>query len=182
MLSFLIVSLQDYWRVAAFYPTPLGTVRKVLSKVDPWAKLYIEYGPGNGAFTKEILRKLPASGRLLVIETNKQFVEKLKSIKDTRLIIVQDDVKNISQILTDQNFGQADIIISGIPFSHMPKTNREEIIKKSIDALAKNGVFITYQHVPVILSVLKRYFFQISWYLDPRNIIPPYFVILAKKG
>lgn len=181
MFSFLKTSLKNYWQVAALYPTPRKVVQKVLSKISPKAKYFIEYGPGNGVFTREILKRLPADGKLLAVEINHNFVEQLKKINDSRLILVADDVRNLSLNLSRLSLPKVDVIISGIPFSLMVKKDREKIIKISWQFLADNGVFVTYQNVPVITSTLKQYFKEIHWYFDPRNLILPYFVIFAKK-
>ena len=179
--SFFKVVLKDYWRVAAFYPTPRSVVQKVLSKINPEAKYFIEYGAGNGAFTREILKKLPKDGKLVAIEVNQDFVEQLKKINDPRLILFPGGVGQISQNLSQLDLPRVDVIVSGIPFSRITKKEREEIIKNSWQFLAENGVFVTYQNVPIVMSVLKRHFKEINWYFDPRNFILPYFVIFAKK-
>ncbi|MBT9164822.1 MAG: Ribosomal RNA small subunit methyltransferase A [candidate division WS2 bacterium] len=87
MSSFLKIILKDYWRVAAFYPTPKKVVKKILSKVPKGTKYFLEYGPGNGAFTQEILKRLPKDGKLFAFETNQDFIEELKKIKDSRIVI-----------------------------------------------------------------------------------------------
>ena len=179
--SFFKVVLKDYWRVAAFYPTPISVVQKVLSRINPEAKYFIEYGAGNGAFTREILKKLPKDGKLVAIEVNQDFIKQLKKINDPRLILFPGGVERISQNLSQFGLPKIDVIVSGIPFSRINKKEREEIIKNSWQFLAKNGVFVTYQNVPVVTPVLKRHFKKINWYFDPRNLLFPYFVIFAKK-
>ncbi len=181
MLNFLKVSLKDYWRVASLYPTPIKVVQKVLSKLSPEAKYFIEYGAGDGAFTREILKRLPADGRILAFETNIDFIEQLKKINDSRLILFPDDVRQMPSNLSGLGLPRVDVIISGIPFSRMSKREREETIKNSWQLLTPNGVFVTYQNVPVIKFMLMKYFKEISWYFEPRNLILPYFIIFAKK-
>lgn len=181
MLNFLKVILKDYWRVAAFYPTPRNVVRKVLSKISPEVKYFIEYGAGNGAFTREILKRLPEDGKLVAIEVNQDFVEQLKKIDDPRLVLFPGDVRHLPSNLRGLGLPVVDVIISGIPFSRMSKKEREGIIKTSWQFLAENGVFVTYQNIPIVISTLKQYFKEINWYFDPRNLLFPYFIIFAKK-
>lgn len=181
MLDFLKISLKDYWRVASLYPTPKKVTQKVLSKLSPEAKYFIEYGAGSGAFTREILKKLPADGKLLAFETNKDFIEQLRKINDSRLVLFPDDVRKISSNLSELGLPRVDVIISGIPFSRMSKKEREEIIKTSSQLLTPNGVFVTYQNVPFIISILKQRFQKINWYFEPRSPIFPYFIIFAKN-
>lgn len=178
--NFLKTAVKDYWRVAALYPTPKLIVRKALKKINPEAKYFIEYGAGNGAFTREILKIMPADGKLLAIEINQEFVEQLKNIKDERLTLFCGNASDIPKNLIEINFPQIDIIISGIPFSRINAQDRDKIIKNSWELLVNGGTFITYQSVPIIVRVLKRYFKKINWYLEPRNFLP-LFIIFAKK-
>ncbi len=181
MLNFFKISLKDYRRVAAFYPTPRNVVRKVLSKISPGVKYFIEYGAGNGAFTREILKRLPEDGKLVAIETNEDFVEQLKKLNDPRLVLFPGDVRQMPAHLGELGLPRVDVIISGIPFSRMSKKDREEIIHKSWRFLAENGVFVTYQNIPIIMPILKSRFRETHWYVDPSNLFLPYFVIFAKK-
>lgn len=178
--SFFKIALKDYYRVGAFYPTPKIVVQKILSRISPEAKYFIEYGAGNGAFTREILKRLPKDGKLVAIESNQDFIEQLKKINDPRLILFPGDVRQMPQNLNQLGLARVEVIISGIPFSLITKKEREKIIKTSWRFLSENGVFITYQYFPIIMPVLKRYFKEINWYFDPRAILP-YFVIFAKK-
>ncbi len=180
--NFLKIALKDYRRVAAFYPTPKRVVQKILSKISLENKYFIEYGAGSGAFTREILKRLPADGKLLAIETNQDFIEQLKRINDPRLILFSCDVREMPQNLNQFGLPSADIIISSIPFSQIAKKEREVIVKNSWQLLSENGIFIAaYQNIPLILPVLKQYFKKVSWYLDPYAIAVPYFVIFAEK-
>ena len=50
-------------------------------------KLFVEYGPGVGTFTRPILEKLGPEATLLTIDTNADFTHYLKnSIDDPRLV------------------------------------------------------------------------------------------------
>ena len=181
MINFFKISLKDHWRVASFYPTPYKVVQKVLSRLSSESKYFLEYGAGSGAFTREILKRLPADGKLLAFETNRDFVEQLRKINDPRLVLFLDDVRVMPQNLNELGLPRVDVIISGIPFSRITKGERSEIIKNSWQLLGEKGVFVAYQVIPVIVSTLKKYSKQINWYFEPRNVILPYFVIFAEK-
>ena len=66
--------------VASIAPTSTRCVRAILKSVDfTTAKLIIEFGPGDGAFTAPILTKLGPDAKLVVIETNEEFVAILRT-------------------------------------------------------------------------------------------------------
>src|SRR5262245_57734296 len=61
--------------IGSIIPSSRALVRTVLEDVD-WAnvRLFVEYGPGVGTFTRPILERLPADGLLIAIDTNAGFV------------------------------------------------------------------------------------------------------------
>ena len=60
----------------------------------------IEYGPGDGVVTKEILNRMPKDGELIVVETNPKFLRILRNIKDSRLKIIEGTAQEISKKFT----------------------------------------------------------------------------------
>jgi len=76
--------------VGAIVPSSNRTIERVLSVVD-WeeCRLFVEYGPGVGTFCRPVLEKLRRDGRLIVIDTNPDFIAYLqKTIGDSRFIAV----------------------------------------------------------------------------------------------
>jgi phosphatidylethanolamine/phosphatidyl-N-methylethanolamine N-methyltransferase len=161
MFSHALQLLKDT-SVASIAPTAPNCVKQMLRSVDfSSAKLIIEYGPGDGAITKYLLKKMRKDARLIIIETNDQFVSILKSrFNDPRLSIVHDTAENIIEIRKKLKFKKADYIISGIPFSLIKPSAREEIIKDSAEVLKDKGKMIIYQALMAISArrPLKNHF------------------------
>src|SRR5687768_8027563 len=88
--QFLRGFLKNPVMVGSVIPSSKVLIDKMLSPVDwPTVKLFVEYGPGVGTFTRPILERLPTDARLIAIDTNPDFVEYLeKDIDDERLIAV----------------------------------------------------------------------------------------------
>lgn len=131
----------------------------------------VEFGPGTGAVTKEILRHLPENGRLTCLEINPSFCEHLKKIKDSRLKIVNDDVKNYEQYVD-----KFDCIISSLPLAAFDESEKEEVLALS----SKSRTYIQFQYNPFLKSKLKRYFRDVKIKFVPLNI-PPAFVYVSKN-
>src|SRR5438105_5853980 len=71
-------------------PSSPSVVKRVLRQVD-WknARLIVEYGPGIGTFTGEILRRMHPEATLVALEVNPDFVQFLgDSFPDSRLQLV----------------------------------------------------------------------------------------------
>uniref|UniRef100_UPI003B3B5A01 class I SAM-dependent methyltransferase n=1 Tax=Sphingobium sp. TaxID=1912891 RepID=UPI003B3B5A01 len=61
--------------IGSIIPTSATVVDRMLDQVD-WqsTRLFVEYGPGVGTFTRSILDRLPADATLLAIDLNLDFV------------------------------------------------------------------------------------------------------------
>jgi Phospholipid N-methyltransferase len=57
-------------------------------------KCIVEFGPGTGVFTREILKRLNDDAQIIIFETNPSFYQKLKSeIKDERALILNESAE-----------------------------------------------------------------------------------------
>lgn len=178
--DFIKTAVKDY-KVAALTPSSKYVVRRVLKEIKPRHKFIVEYGPGDGVITKKILSVLPADGRLVVVELNGDFINGLRQINDGRLLIIHDDVQNISYRLKNLDIPRIDVVVSGIPFSLIKSDKRKEIIVNTAQALQPQGIFIVYQTSPLILPILKQCFNgSVRWHFEPRNLVP-YFIMVAEK-
>lgn len=143
-----------------------------------------EYGPGDGAATKEILKLLPAHGQLTVIETNAHFVQALKHTNDQRLRIlhgtIQEELPKLIKQTESEN-RRADAIISSVPFSFFTPRERDQIVRQSALALRDGGKFIVFnQYTPLMFFPIKKHFGKLELVYELRNV-PPCFIFSARK-
>lgn len=178
-LAFFKIFLKDF-SVASIAPSSRYTVRSLMKKLPPQLHVVVEYGPGDGVVTKEILKHMPPHGRFAGIEMNPLLSRNLEAIGDPRFTLIRGDVKDASGQLAALNFAPADLIISSIPFTLFTPEERERTIRATHDALDQNGVFIVYQYSLLMLPYLKKIFPHVEWTLEPRNL-PPMFIMVAKK-
>ena len=117
----------------------------------------IEYGPGTGVFTEKLIARKKENTLLLVIENNKQFYEDLISMyrHKENVKIINDGAENIKKYLRQYNIKKVDYIVSGLPFTVLPPTISNVILKNSKEILSNKGEFITFQY-----SLLKKNFFE----------------------
>ncbi len=163
-------------------PSSKFLVKRILNKVDfSTSELIIEFGAGNGVITKEILKQLKPSAKLICFEINEAFYCNLKKIDHKQLIVLNISAQNIAQEIEKTEIKQADYIISSLPLSILPKKLSTEIIKNSIKVLPKNGCFIQYQYSLQFLKQFKSLFKnKVALDFEPLNI-PPAFVYTCKK-
>ena len=110
------------------------------------ARCVVELGPGTGGTTRAFLRAMPAAAHLLAIELSEQFAVRLRaSIRDPRLTVVHGSAEHIERFLAEQRLPAPDAVISGIPFSNMPREVAGRIAAEIARVLAPGGRFVAYQ-------------------------------------
>jgi phospholipid N-methyltransferase len=155
-------------------PSSRFLINEVLGQVN-WkrARVIVEYGPGVGTFTGEILRRMSPDASLVVLETNREFVDFLRrSIPDERLHVIHGSAADVREELQRLGFESADYIISGIPFSTMPDEVREAILRATRNALHPQGAFLVYQFSARVLPYLEQVFRAVHRSFEPLNILP----------
>ena len=160
--------------VASVVPSSQATIDAMLAKVD-WdrCRLFVEYGPGVGTFTTRILECLPEDARLLAIDTNPRFVEFLrKTIDDPRLEVVLGSATDVESIVRASGHTHADYIISGLPFTALPKDVAEGVVAASDNVLREGGAFMTYQFLPTARELTEARFDRTDKGLALLNVPP----------
>jgi phospholipid N-methyltransferase len=149
-------------------------VNRLLDQVD-WGRAgtMVEYGPGVGTFTGEILRRLPPDGNLVAIDTNRDFARYLtRTLRDDRLHVIEGSAADARENLRERGLGRADYVISGIPYSTMAPELRAQILHTTHDLLQPDGAFLVYQFTRAVLPHLRQVFPHVQQEFEPRNIMP----------
>ena len=160
--------------LGSLIPSSRFLVNKVLSEVD-WARarVVLEYGPGVGTFTTEILRRMRPDAVLIALETNADFVRFLRGkIRDDRLHVVHASAAEADTALANLNLSHADYVISGIPYTTIPPEVREVILRKTHAVLHPTGAFLVYQFTRTVLPYLEQVFERVHQGFEPRNVMP----------
>ena len=77
-------------KVGAISVSSKYVIKRVLKEIEGENyKNIVEYGPGDGVLTRELLKLLPRDGKLVVIETDNNFIKHLEKIRDKRLTVIR---------------------------------------------------------------------------------------------
>jgi phospholipid N-methyltransferase len=155
----------------------------MLAPVD-WdnTKLFVEYGPGVGTFTRPVLERLGPDATLVTIDTNPDFTRYLKeSIDDSRLVSVTGSAADVETILTDRGLPAADYVLSGLPFSTLPPGVGDAIAEATAKVVRPGGAFLVYQFSPKVRDFIKPHFAPIKRGFEWINV-PPATLFWAYKG
>lgn len=176
-----IRSFLDDKKVASVTPSSRYCVKKLCDRLNyDEAKTVIEYGPGTGVFTSELLKRLDKEAHLYAFETNERFVHKLKELHFDNWTLFESSVELIKDRLPESVFGKADYVISGIPFSFMDEELKYKIFDATKQVLKPGGSFLAYQTPGHMEDPLMKTFGNVDKELCLRNI-PPYYIYESVK-
>ena len=181
--QFLRGFLKNPVMVGSIIPSSRMLIDKMLEAVD-WAntKLFVEYGPGVGTFTRPVLDRLAPDATLVTIDTNADFTRYLRElIDDPRLVAVTGSAAEVETILADRSLGSADYVLSGLPFSTLPPGVGDDIAVATANVIRPGGAFLVYQFSPKVLDFIKPHFGPIKRGFEWINV-PPATLFWAYKG
>lgn len=181
-INFLKESLKSLKTSGTLFPSSRFLATKLLQGIDfDKADLIVEFGPGNGKITKDILQHLQPDGKLIVFEINDSFYNELLKIKDTRLIVVKQSADLVIEVIKQHGFETVDYIVSSLPLTNIPKPITDSILENAYKSLNPKGYFFQYQYSLTYYSALKDTFKgNVSLGFEPLNI-PPAFVYTCQK-
>jgi phospholipid N-methyltransferase len=181
--QFLRGFLKNPVMVGSIIPSSRVLIDRMLDPVD-WknTKLFVEYGPGVGTFTRPVLDRLAPDAKLVTIDTNPDFTRYLKeSIDDPRLVAVNGSAAHVEKILADHGLGYADYVLSGLPFSTLPAGVGEDIAEATANVIRPGGAFLVYQFSPKVRDFIQPHFAPIRRGFEWINV-PPATLFWAYKG
>ncbi len=163
-------------RVGAVAPSSKHLVKKMIDPIDfSQVKCIVEFGPGTGNITFELLNKMPQDAILIVFEINKEFCEQLRKINDPRIKIISDSAENLDTYLLKNNITKVDYIVSSLPFTLIPNLIVRKILKIVRRSLKPKGAFIQYQYSLNSYGRLRKTFKNVDLNFTPINL-PPAFI------
>jgi phosphatidylethanolamine/phosphatidyl-N-methylethanolamine N-methyltransferase len=146
-LLFLARFVRSPRSVGAIAPSSRYLARRMIEGLEVGAGgRVIEFGPGTGAFTGAIARRLPAGARYLGIERDPVFVAALER-RWPSLEFACDSVENLLSIAEARSALPLDHIVSGLPFARLPRTVTLPVLDAAHRSLRPGGTFTTFQYI-----------------------------------
>lgn len=169
--------------VASIIPTSIRCVKKVCNHIDFTEDfILVEYGPGDGVFTRFLLDKMSEGSRLILVEANEDFARHLKeTINDPRVSIHNILAGDVEKVIDEADLGNVDYVLSGIPFSFFDKERKREILQATKNILKEGGKFLAYQTSGHLKKPVMEVFGNYDIEMEMLNI-PPYLIYDVVKN
>jgi phospholipid N-methyltransferase len=195
MVAMTTIATKQWWQflkgflraprsVGSVAPSSHWLVQAMLNEAKiETARVIIEYGPGTGVFTDEIVRRLRPDAHLLVFEVNPQFYADLHArITDPRVHLILGSAAEVGDYLERFGLNAPECIVSGLPFTSLPRPVTHQILSATYHALRPNGVFVTYQYTPILRKLLKAHFDSTRITRFVLRNLPPALVFVCRKS
>jgi phosphatidylethanolamine/phosphatidyl-N-methylethanolamine N-methyltransferase len=165
-------------QVASVVPSSKVLVNEVLSRMDlKSARTIVEFGPGEGVQTRELLQRVPEEARIILFELDEVLCESLKRQfqHDPRVTVLNEDALSLKQALGRIGIEQIDDVFSGIPFSLMVKEKKMGLLRDIYSLLQPGGAFVSYQ----VTRELNRFAGEVFDVVESKHCwwnVPPMYV------
>ena len=136
----------------------------------------LEVGPGTGAITQAVVRRMKEGDRLDAVELNAKFVEQLRRriAKEDIFAAHRDHIRVLSSAVQELP-GEAvyDFIISGLPFNSFPSTVVRQIFLAYRRLLKPGGALSYFEYVlvrqiqtPFVNRIERRRLYRVGRVVD----------------
>jgi phospholipid N-methyltransferase len=105
----------------------------------------VELGPGTGAVTREIARRLPEHAACLAIDVDPVFSARVAA-RWPRITSICDRAEHLVEIARARDLLPVDHIVSGLPFASLPLPTARAIVDAIVGSLRVGGTFTTFQY------------------------------------
>lgn len=159
-------------QVAYILPSSKALIKRVASKIDfSQPRTIVEFGPGEGCHTRELVRRMHPDSRVLLFELDPELAAHLEKqfADDPRIEVLNTDAACLKTELAARGVEYCDYVVSGIPFSMLEIGKKRSILRAVYESLAPapSSAFIIYQctnelkhHATMFPRIQSEYFIQ----------------------
>lgn len=141
--TFVTRALREPSTVGAVLPSSPVLAEEMATIVpSTGSPVVVELGPGTGALSGAVARRIPEGGRHIAVELDTGMVEHLRATMPG-VEVVQGDARELSSLLADAGVTSVDAVVSGLPWSLFPGDAQTSILGEVGSVLAQGAAFTT---------------------------------------
>ncbi|MGE0218873.1 class I SAM-dependent methyltransferase [Mycolicibacterium sp.] len=181
--------LRSPGRVGAIAPSSPALARAITASLPERGEpVVVELGAGTGPFTTEIQGRLGNRGRHLAVEVNPTMAALLRN-RFRAADVVEGDARHLPQLLAERGIGDADVIVSGLPWAVFRADVQDQLLGAIVEAMSPDGVFATFSYLHALpLRAARRFralvadrFEEVLFSRTVWRNVPPAYVMYARR-
>lgn len=181
MKGFLRNTFKNMNEAGMVAPSSRFLVKKMVEPVDfEKATTIVEFGPGTGVVTRELLKRMGKDTALISMEINKGFYHECEKIVDERLTLLNQSAHTIRDVLNEKGIQEVDYVISSLPLAIIPAEIKAAILDSAKSILKPGGKYVQFQYSLTDKKRIAERFDEMTIGFTPINI-PPAFVYRCVK-
>lgn len=147
-MTFLTQAIRQPKHIGAIAPSSDTLAKLITDRADlARANVVVELGPGTGAFTKEIIKKINPTATYFTIELNTHFAKDLR-LKYPTVDTIHGSAEHLQKYLTERGHKTCDRVISGLPWVYVDDNLQKRLLSTISTSLAPGGLFLTFSYYP----------------------------------
>lgn len=157
-IGFLKQFLTSPKSIGAIAPSSRGLARSMTDWIDwPRVRNAVEVGPGTGAFTRTILRRMNDDAHFFMIELNGSFARKLTR-QFPGITVYLDSVENLADCCDREGIARVDAVLCGLPWASFSPDLQDRCLDAITRSLRPGGQFVTFAYLHgLVLPSAKRF-------------------------
>ncbi|MCX6464245.1 MAG: methyltransferase domain-containing protein [Pseudonocardiales bacterium] len=148
----------------------------------------VELGPGTGAVSAVIARRLPPGSRHLAVELDPAMVAHLRRAHPD-LEVVPGDARRLPELLAERGVTRADAVVCGLPWALFDDRTQAELLAGISAVIGDDGAFTTFAYLHGMAlpaaqrfrSTLRRTFDEVQVSATVWRNLPPAFVYVCRR-
>jgi phosphatidylethanolamine/phosphatidyl-N-methylethanolamine N-methyltransferase len=169
---FFLEFFKSWNKTASVAPSSPFLARALCRPIDfQRARVIVELGPGTGAITAELLRRMAPDAALYAFDINAALLDHARERfhGDSRFVPILGGAETIRATLGPKGVHHADAVVSSLGLTSMPDELRSSIVDQVAEYLGDSGVYTQYQYPISAVTYkfkerdfLKKYFHEIK--------------------
>lgn len=181
--------LKNPKHIGAIASSSKGLSRTIVSDIGiESASVILEYGPGTGVFTRQIVAAKRSDAIFAAIEQNPMLAAKFRQ-EFPDVVLYEDSAEKAPQIVRELGADQADCIVSGLPWAAFDDGLQDRLLAATLEVLREGGKFVTFAYLQGLLlrsgkrfqQKLKANFSRVTRSRVVWWNLPPAFVYRCEK-
>ncbi|MCC2548214.1 hypothetical protein LJY25_17320 [Hymenobacter sp. BT175] len=180
--SFVEEFFRDPSTVGSLIPSSRDLTEKVVEPIDfGRAACIVEYGPGTGVFTDELIKRRRAETALVLLEVNPRFCQELRErySGQPNVHVIEDSADKTGDHLQRLGLAKADYVVCGLPFTSLSPRLGWRILEHTRHILLPDGQLILFQYTLQNTRLFEKFFRPLSQDHVLLNLPPAYVLVYA---